>query len=424
MFRAANQNESQDHMNSNGISIHLNGKSVSSLSCPACGTLIAPEQYERILRIDEARENKLAGERIAIEKARDAIEKDREAIATKAIAEESAKWDVDRVRIAKEIERLQNQAEVEHDRLARTHEKEMQAEQRRNEAQEKKLAQQITTAKAKADAEAAARAKEAKRAAEADQREIVEELKGQVKTAEARRRRDEENFKKVVVDLRRKTEARDREHFGIDGEEELIAVLRADFAGDRIEHHGKGGDVLQFVMDGGKEAGVIVHEVKNRNTWSADFVSQTQRAMETHNTKYGVLVSRVLPARKSGMCVMRGVIVVAPFVAAQVVHILRDGIIALHRMNLSETDRSDKMSALFSYLRGEEFGTAIQRVITKIAELRDSLGRERSSHDSSWRLREQHYAAILRDATGIDARVRDLFATPVSTVRTKMLAFK
>jgi len=397
---------------------HLNGKSgVSALSCPACGTIISPEQYERILRIDDAREKQFLDERVSIKREREALDDEREMIANAAVTTERAKWEADKARIAREIERLQKQSKAEQERITRAHEKDMQSEQRRNEAQEKKLTQQLAVTKAKAEGEAAVREREAKRIAEAEQRQVVDDLKSQLKTAEQRRHRDEDNFKKVVIDLRRKAEARDREHLGLEGEEDLVAVLRADFPGDRIEHHGKGGDVLHFVMDGGHEAGLIVNEVKNRSSWSADYVGQTQRAMETHNTKYGVLVSRVLPSRRSGMCIMRGVIVVEPFIAAQIVHVIRDAIIAIHRLNLSEEDKASKMSALFEYLRGQDFMTAIQRVATKISELRDSLARERSNHDGWWRTRDQHYAAILREVTGIDARVRDLLGGATSSVR-------
>jgi hypothetical protein len=397
---------------------HLNGKSgLTALTCPACGSIISPETYERILRLDEARAKKLHEERDALEHERAALQTERKEIASRAVATERAKWEADKARIAREIDRLQKQSKVEQDRTARAYEKHLETERRRNEANEKKLAQMKTNVKA----DAAARVRDAKRAAEAAQRGVIEELQSQLKTSEQRRHRDEENFKNVVTELRRKAEARDREHLGIEGEDDLVEALRAEFPGDRVEHRGKGGDVILHVMDGGKEAGVVVTEVKNRSTWSADYVGQTQRAMETHNTKYGVLVSRVLPARKNGMCVMRGVIVVAPFIAAQVIRVMRDGIVAIYRLGTSEQDKTSKMSLLFAYLRSEEFETAMLRVTTKIAELRDSLARERSNHDGVWRFREQHYSAIVRAAAGIDTRVRELLGGP-STVRTKVLA--
>jgi hypothetical protein len=58
--------------------------------------------------------------------------------------------------------------------------------------------------------------------------------------------------------------------------------------------------------------------------------------------------------------------------------------------------------------RGADFSSAIQRVQEKVKELTESLSRERSFHDGWWRTRDHGYAAILREASGIDARVHDL----------------
>ncbi len=50
------------------------------------------------------------------------------------------------------------------------------------------------------------------------------------------------------------------------------------------------------------------------------------------------------------------------------------------------------------YLRSEEFKNALQTIENRTKELRDSLEREKSSHEGWWNRREQHYAAIAREA--------------------------
>jgi hypothetical protein len=215
----------------------------------------------------------------------------------------------------------------------------------------------------------------------------------------------------TILALQAKAEARDQIHFGPEGEEALVQVLREQFPGDRIEHRGKGGDVLHTVLDGGRVAGVIVYECKKTKGWQPGYLRQTKTAMETHHTKYGVLVTRALPPRRQGMCVLGGVIVAVPAIAPQIVAVLRDGILTISRLRLSEEGKAAKTHQLFDYLRGQDFSTAIQRVQEKVNELRDSLNRERSHHNGWWNSREALYAAILREASGIDARVSDLLGS-------------
>jgi hypothetical protein len=55
-----------------------------------------------------------------------------------------------------------------------------------------------------------------------------------------------------------------------------------------------------------------------RVTRPADYITPTQLAAEEHDTPHAILVSRVLPAPKTGMCIMRNVIIVAPVIAVHV----------------------------------------------------------------------------------------------------------
>ncbi len=391
-------------MNQSNKQNGLNGKSHTSLSCPACGSLIAPEVYERILRIDEARQKALAEERASLDAEREALEsehdslhKERKAIADAAVEAARAKWDTDKARIVKEIARLEQKAKKERQQVERARDKDR-----------KTLERQLASERTKMREAADARIREAARKAANEQEDEVADMKAQLKTSEQRRTREEAGYKKVIGELQRKVEARDRQHLGPEGEQELVEDLRKEFPGDRVEHHGKGGDVVQVVMDEGAVVGKIVYEAKNRTSWSADYVKQTQLAMEEHDTPYGILVSRVLPSPKTGMCIMRGVIVVAPLIAAQVAKVVRESMIAIHRLKLSNTDKGAKTAALFEYLRGQDFATAMKRVSTKLGELHTSLSREKSMHNGWWRDREQHYAAIARETAAIDGRVKDL----------------
>ena len=372
------------------------------------------DEYERILKIDQVRQKQLAEERAALELEREKLNHDRTKVVSTAVAAERSKWEAETSRAAVELGRLRKQGDVERERLSHAHERELQAETRKREVQEKRLVRELAAAQAKAKTEAEACIRETRQAVQKQQAQVIDDLRDQLKTLEQRRRRDEDTLRGTIADLQSKAEVRDKGHFGVEGEENLVRILREQFPGDRVEHHGKGGDVVHVVLDNGREAARIVFEVKKTRAWQAGYVRQTKTAMESRGTRYGILVSHALPARSSGISVVGGVVVVSPAIVANVVAIMRDGIITIARLRLSREGTEAKAAALLGYLRSDDFAVAIRRVQEKMGELRDALSRERSHHDGWWRSREQWYCAILRDVSEIDGRLRELLSDACS----------
>lgn len=163
-------------------------------------------------------------------------------------------------------------------------------------------------------------------------------------------------------------------------------------------------------MGGGKALGKIIYECKRTKDWNKAFTRQLKDAMVKHDTRYGLLVSRKLPQRASGFVMNNGVLAVEPHLAASLAGILRKAIVELAQAHLSEDGKAAKTAELYEYLRSEDFANALQRIKDKVQELNDSLSKERSHHQTWWNTRTQHYATVLREATGIDGRVRDILA--------------
>src|SRR5262249_31525707 len=105
----------------------------------------------------------------------------------------------------------------------------------------------------------------------------------------------------------------------------LLAELKAEFPGDHIEpvrHGAKGADIIHDIMDGSKKLGRIVYESKNVSTWQNEFVTKAKRYQTQYNTPYVLIVTRVLPRRKRGLCIVKDVPVVEPRMALDLAAIL------------------------------------------------------------------------------------------------------
>ncbi len=96
--------------------------------------------------------------------------------------------------------------------------------------------------------------------------------------------------------------------------------------------------------------------------------------------------------------------VTTPHLAHQLVAILRDMLIELSRAQLSEKGKEEKTAEIYRYLRSEEFKNSLHAINSRTKDLRDSLEREKSSHEGWWTRREQDYSAIARQTALLTTR--------------------
>lgn len=404
--------------------------------CPLCDSQLSREVFERVLKISEARTKEFDREQAALRdqlksakaagaererRAAEAARKQAVAAGAKALAalekqlqKLRAEAKTDRQRFQRELSTQVRQAKQEAAHAGVVGLKRREAEHRAAMAKASKSIDQLTRQLAAQRKEAAKTAEQRERAARRIEAErslrVIEGLRNDLKVLEERRKREEADWKRTIEALKLKADGRDRAHFGPEGEEQLVKVLKAEFPGDIVEHRGKGGDVVHSVLVGGKAVGKIVYECKRTATWQKAFTRQLKTAMAQHDTRHGLLVSRCLPQRASGFVVTNGVLAVEPHLAASLAGILRRAIVELAQARLSESGKAAKTAELYEYLRSDDFGNAIRRVKDKVQELRDSLAKEKSHHETWWNTREQHYASVLREVTGIDGRVGDILS--------------
>lgn len=222
---------------------------------------------------------------------------------------------------------------------------------------------------------------------------------------------DTAKLQSKLEDVMRKLEKRTGEQFGEEGELDLYADLTRAFPKDRIERIGrgvKGADILHHVMDGTREAGCIVYESKNVSTWSKAFVGQAKKYHTQYSTPYVMIVSRVFPNRKRGMCVECDVPVVEPKLAVALAVVMRDGLVEIARLRLSRVGSDGKSHKLFSYVVSDEFQTKFRDMADAIAQLRVQQQKERDWHENCWAKESDLHGRIDKRHREIDAKFRSV----------------
>jgi hypothetical protein len=223
--------------------------------------------------------------------------------------------------------------------------------------------------------------------------------------------------------LSRKLDSQSGEELGEEGERDLAILLKQTFQGDRIERIGrgvKGADIVHHVLDGTKLCGRIIYESKNVSNWNNSFVTQAKKYQTQYETPHVVIVSNVFPHKHKSMCICEGVPVVSLRTAIPLATIIRDGILEISQLKVSDVARDEKSKELFDYIVSDKFGTRFKEVAEAINNLRDQQLKERTWHENTWesrtklhdRLDSRHreIAAQIRSITNREARVIQLAA--------------
>jgi len=190
---------------------------------------------------------------------------------------------------------------------------------------------------------------------------------------------------------------------GFNLEEELAKELKREFPEDRIEHHGKTGDILHQVFFKSKPIGMILYECKKTAKFNSAFIDQTKKAMAVRQAKYGVLVTTAFKKDTSGFWIEKDILIVHPFGAVYIAHVLRKSIIEIYSAQISQKEIERRSKELMTYIRSEDFKSAVEDSIYRTRNLYDMLLKERDGHLKIWRTRYDHYKTIYNNVSRVDA---------------------
>jgi len=127
----------------------------------------------------------------------------------------------------------------------------------------------------------------------------------------------------------------------------------------------KGADIVHEVMDGSKVVGRIIYESKNTSIWQNGFIAQAKKYQTQYETPHVLIVTRVFPSKRKGLCVVRDIPVVERRTAVALATIIREGVIEIAKLRLSGKFHDEKSQELFEYIVGHKFCTRFREMAEK-----------------------------------------------------------
>lgn len=195
---------------------------------------------------------------------------------------------------------------------------------------------------------------------------------------------------------------------GLLEEGKLLSKLKELFPHDKFEHPGKGGDIIQFVIEQHKEVGRIVYECKKVKTFNKNHIGQARDARRLRQAYYAVLVTNAFPSKKQYYFVENTVFVISPVSLEPITYTLRESLVRIALLRLSNEAKQKAVQRVYDYLSSNDYNNKMNDIAGQLMDLGKDLKAEMTSHKKIWEKRYHIYRGLFLDIGIIDKKLKEL----------------
>ena len=112
-----------------------------------------------------------------------------------------------------------------------------------------------------------------------------------------------------------------------------------------------------------------------------------------------------------GFSTAKGIIIIHPAGAIVLISILRQQLIQISRLKLSQEEKNKAIKSVLEYIQGANFKNSIENIIEDTKELYENMGKEVKDHIKIWNLRLHKYKNINLKANEINSNVIQLLSS-------------
>lgn len=221
-----------------------------------------------------------------------------------------------------------------------------------------------------------------------------------------------EDQKRLIEEMKRKSEQGSMQLQGEVQELALEQLLRDAFPFDVVQEVGKGikgADCIQTVRNSfGQECGKIIFESKRTKDFSTDWIEKLKADMRILNADIAVIVTQAMPKDMAGFGEKDGIWVCNFSEARGLVYVLREGIIKVYNAGKSQENKGDKMTLLYNYLTSGEFSEQWKAIREGFMRMKVSIQRERDQMEKLWKAREKELEKVLLNAAHIRGSIEGI----------------
>ena len=217
-----------------------------------------------------------------------------------------------------------------------------------------------------------------------------------------------------LQDMQRKLEGKTANELGEGSEIDLFEELRNAFEGDRIQRVPKGvngADVIHEVIHNGKACGKIIYDAKNRDAWQNGFATKLKADKLAQGADFAILSSNKFPKDKAHVHNQDGVIVANPARVIALVEILREQLVRMLELRVSNEARGSKMEDLYAFVTSEHCRQLIEQVEAQAGKMIDLDSKEQEAHRRLWDARRKLINSVQKARSDLSFEIDRIIGT-------------
>ena len=229
-----------------------------------------------------------------------------------------------------------------------------------------------------------------------------------------------EDQKKLTDDMKRK---QDQGSMQLQGEVMELAIeewLASQFPLDTIDEikkGAKGADCLQIVNTREQiNCGTIYYESKRTKNFEKKWIEKFKNDIRDKSATIGVLVTEAMPSDMDRMGLKDGIWICTYNEFKGLSAVLRQSIIKLASVKISQENRGDKMALLYDFLTSNEFRLQMEGIVEGFSQMQLDLAKERSAMASIWKQREKQIEKVMENSIGMHASIRGIAGNAIQSI--------
>lgn len=247
-----------------------------------------------------------------------------------------------------------------------------------------------------------------------------EEEKNSLKLKEFQKQIDDQ--KKLIDEMQRKAEQGSMQLQGEVLELALEELLRTTFPFDQIEEVGKGvkgADCVQHVRNAsGQVCGKIIFESKRTKAFTNDWIDKLKNDMRAQTADIAVIVTETMPRDMERFGMKDGVWICSFSEIKSLTFVLRDSLIKMQAVIVSQDNKGDKMLLLYNYLTSNEFKQQIEAIVEGFTSLKNGITREKIQMEKMWKERERQLEKVILNTTHFYGSVKGIAGNAIGDIKT------
>ena len=153
----------------------------------------------------------------------------------------------------------------------------------------------------------------------------------------------------------------------------LLAKLKELYSNDKFIHTGKGGDIIQIILEQKKAIGKIVYECKKVKKYDPKFIKQAKEARKLREADFAILVTNAFPSKKQYYFVEKTVFVISPISLEPITYTLRESLIRISVLKISNEAKQLAVQKIYDYLSSNDYNNRINDTMIQLVDLRNDL---------------------------------------------------